>query len=371
MKVGGKVGKVILFLVVVLIGVFFWLDLEPTHHNRPPIVEPSEEARRIQREAIVIDLHTDSLLWPRDLNRTGEGGQVDFPRMRQGGLDAVAFTIVTRFYGLMGLKALHDLWPPRTWFSAEARYLYHIERMERFLEASHGQARLATTPEAIRENHNQGILSVFHGIEGAHAFGTDVSKVSRAAYLGVVFVGPVHLSDNEYGGTCTGDGNEPLTELGRKLIHEMNEASLLLDLAHSSPKTFAEAIELTRFPPIVSHAGAREVYDTWRNLTDDQIRAVADRGGVIGVMFGPPGLKQPDLRETLLHLEHIINVGGEDAAALGSDFDGFIETPIDATGLVQLTELMLRKGWTEERIKKVLGENFLRVLGARRLGLER
>jgi membrane dipeptidase len=348
------------------------IDLEPAHHNQPPIVEPSDEALRIHREAVVIDLHTDSLLWPRDLNLAGEGGHVDFPRMRQGGLNAVAFTIVTRFYGVVvGLKAFHDLWPPRTWFSPEPRYLHQIERMKTFLEASNGQARLAPTPEAIRENHQQGILSVFHGIEGAHAFGTDVSKVRQAARAGVVFISPVHLSDNEYGGTCTGDSNEALTELGRKLLQEMNEAGVLLDLAHASPKTFDEAIELTAFPPLVSHGGAREVYDTWRNLTDEQIHAIADRGGVIGVMFGPPGLSRPDLREAVAHLEHIINVGGEDAAGLGSDFDGFIETPIDATGLVQLTELMLRKGWTEERIKKVVGENVLRVLGARRLGVER
>jgi microsomal dipeptidase-like Zn-dependent dipeptidase len=362
--------KVIILLVVVLIGVFFWIDPEPAHINQPPVVEPSEEALRIHREAIVIDLHTDSLLWPRDLNRAGQGGHVDFPRMRQGGLDVVAFTIVTRFYAVMGLKALHDLWPPRTWFSPEARHLHQIERMNGFLEASGGKARLTATPEAIRDNHQQGILSVFHGIEGAHAFGTDVSKVRRAARAGVVFIGPVHLSDNEYGGTCTGDANEALTELGRTLIEEMNKEGVLLDLAHASPKTFNEAIELTAFPPLVSHAGASAVFDTWRNLSDEQIRAVADRGGVIGIMYGPPGLSKPDLREAVDHLEHIIHVGGEDAAGLGSDFDGFIEAPIDATGLVQLTELMLQKGWTEDRIKKVLGENVLRVLGARMLDAE-
>jgi membrane dipeptidase len=150
----------------------------------------------------------------------------------------------------------------------------------------------------------------------------------------------------------------------------MNEAGVLLDLAHASPRAFNEAIQQTAFPPLVSHAGARGVYDTWRNLTDDQIRAVADRGGVIGVMYGPPGLRRADLGEVIDHLDHIVSVGGEDAAALGSDFDGYIESPIDATGLVQLTELMLRRGWSERRIKKILGENVLRVLGARVDGAE-
>jgi microsomal dipeptidase-like Zn-dependent dipeptidase len=366
----GLTPKIILLLFMALVAGFFWFDPEPAHHSRPPVVAPSEEAIRIHREAIVIDLHTDSLLWPRDLNRSGEGGHVDFPRMRRGGLDAVAFTIVTRAFGVAGLKAFHDLWPVRTWFSPEARYIHQIERMARFLDASEGQARRATTPEALRDNHNQGVLSVFHGIEGAHAFGNDVSKVRQAARAGVVFIGPVHLSDNTYAGTSMNDANHGLTDRGRGLIQEMNEAGVLLDLAHASPRAFEEAIQLTSLPPLVSHAGARGVFDTWRNLTDGQIQAVADRGGVIGVMYGPPGLSRPDLEEVVEHIAHIVSVGGENAAALGSDFDGYIEAPIDATGLVQLTELMLRKDWSERRIKKILGENFLRVLGARVVSTE-
>ena len=166
------------------------------------------------------------------------------------------------------------------------------------------------------------------------------------------------------------DANKGLTDLGRELIQEMNETGVLLDLAHASPQTFDEAIELTAYPPLVSHAGARGVYDTWRNLTDSQIQAVTDRGGVIGVMFGPPGLSRPDLGEVVDHLEHIVSVGGEDTAALGSDFDGYIESPIDATGLIQLTELMLREGWSEPRIRKILGENVLRILGTRSQDVE-
>ncbi len=139
----------------------------------------------------------------------------------------------------------------------------------------------------------------------------------------------------------------------------------MVDLAHAGAETFDAAIELTTLPPLVSHAGARAVHDTWRNLSDRQIRGVARRGGVIGVMLAPPALERPDLREAVDHIAHIIDVGGENVAALGSDFDGYVEAPTDVAGLLQLTELMLRRGWRKERIRKVLGENVLRLLSER------
>jgi microsomal dipeptidase-like Zn-dependent dipeptidase len=357
--------RLLFFLLPFLVLAFFLYDPEPTFVPKPPIVEPGEEALRIHREAIVIDLHVDSLLWPRNLNRSGQGGHVDFPRMKQGGLDAVAFTTATRFFGVAGLKAFHDLWPPASWFSPRGRYLHQLSCMRQFIQSSNEGARLATTPDAIRRNHREGVLSVFHGIEGAHALGTDVSLVREAARSGVIFIGPVHLSGNEYGGTSTLGSNQDLSDLGRTLIRKMNQERVLVDLAHASPKAFDTAVALTTLPPLVSHAGARAVHDTWRNLSDEQIRAVAERRGVIGVMLSPPALAQPDLREALEHLEHIINVGGEGVGAIGSDFDGYVKPPIDATGLVQLTELMLRKGWSEARINKILGGNVLRILGER------
>ncbi len=187
----------------------------------------------------------------------------------------------------------------------------------------------------------------------------------RVAKDGVIFIGLVHLWRNDFGASSMGPGGG-LTELGRALIDEMNEAGLLVDLAHAGPTTFDEALEQTRFPPIVSHSGARAVHNTWRNLNDTQIRAIAERDGVIGIMVVPPALDAPDLFEAFRHLAHIVDVGGEDCAALGTDFDGYWQAPIDVTGLPQLTELMVRTGWSETRIKKILGENVLRVLGDRK-----
>ena len=344
---------------LVLLFAFFLIDIEPDFEAPPLALEISEGARRLHAESIVIDLHVDSLLWPRDLSLSEEGGHVDFPRMRQGGLDAAAFTIPTRFLGVAGLKAFHDLWPPATWSSPWERLLYQLDETRSWTDAF-----LATDSAAIRRNHAAGKLSYFHGVEGAHALEAELSRVSELRNRGVLFIGLVHLSDNEIG--CSSSGSDcGLTELGRKLIGEMNGSGVLVDLAHASTKTFFEAVALTTLPPIVSHTGVRSVHDSWRNLGDDQIRAVAERGGVIGVMLAPPALREPSLEEAVRHIEHVLEVGGEEAAAIGSDFDGYVHPAIDASGLPALTELLLRRGFSEERVRKILGENALRVLEAR------
>lgn len=341
-----------------LLALFFAIDLEPRFRPQGAPIDVSSRARALHDEALVVDLHVDSLLWPRDLDRRGDRGHVDGPRMREGGLDAVALTLPTRFFGVAGVKALHDRWPPRAWLSPWERLTMQLQKA-----ASLREARLATTPAELRENARRGSLSFFHGIEGAHALGRDLSRVGPLRDRGVLFIAPVHLSDNAFGGSASGLGRG-LTALGRELLEAMNREAVLLDLAHASEKTFFEAIALTELPPLVSHAGARGVHDTWRNLTDAQIRAVADRGGIVGVMLAPPALREPSLEEAVRHLAYVIHVGGEDAAAIGSDFDGYVRPPIDAAGLPQLTELMLRAGFGETRIRKVLGENALRVLGA-------
>ena len=356
--------RYLLSISLVFLVIFFLVDLEPTPRYAPPAVKPGPEAIRIHREAIVIDLHVDSLLWPRDLNLPPSGGHVDFSRMREGGLDAAAFTHATRFFGVAGLKAFHDFWPPATWLSPWERLQYQLQRMHDFVAQSEGLVQRVDTAEAIRENHRRGVLSVFHGIEGAHALDDDLSRVEDVKHQGVLFIGPVHLADNKYGGSSQGS-NRGLTDLGRELIREMNRQGVMVDLSHASAKTFEESVALTTLPPLVSHIGARAIHDTPRNLSDEQIRVIAAKEGVIGVMLAPPATEHSDLLEVLAHLRHMVSVGGEDVAALGSDFDGYVQTPVDATGLPQLTQLMLDAGWSEERIRKILGENVLRVLKER------
>ena len=231
--------------------------------------------------------------------------------MRAGGLDVAAFTIPTAFFGVAGLKAFHDRWTPRTWFSPWERLKHQLSKMAGFEDR--GAITVTADPALLREQKG---LYGFHGIEGAHALESDVRRVREVAARGVVFIGPVHLTNNAFGGSSSGS-DRGLTALGRSLVTEMNRAGVLLDLAHASGKTFDESLALTEIPPLVSHSGMRAVHDTWRNLGDDQIRAVASRGGVIGVMLAPPALRDASLEEALRHIEHVMAVGGEDAVAIG------------------------------------------------------
>lgn len=339
--------------------IFFAFDPEPSFHPEPIAIEISERAQQLHDDAVVVDLHVDSLLWPRDLTLADRGGQVDFPRMRAGGLDMAAFTIPTAFFGVAGLKAFHDRWPLRSWFSPWERLNHQLSRMKAYADA--GAVTVTVDPAVAREQDGS---YGFHGIEGAHALGSDLGRVREVAARGVVFIGPVHLSDNAFGGSSSGS-DRGLTELGESLLRSMNRAGVLVDLAHASRATFDESLALTELPPLVSHSGARAVHDTWRNLDDDQIRAVANRGGVIGVMLAPPALAEASLDEALQHIDHIITVAGDDAVAIGSDFDGYVTPPIGADGLPALTELMLRRGYSDARIRKILGDNALRLLNSR------
>jgi membrane dipeptidase len=178
--------KLALAAFAILTAAFFLVDLEPRFEPAPLGIEVSERARRLHDDAIVLDLHVDSLLWPRDLGQENQGGHVDFPRMGRGGLDVAAFTVPTRFFGAAGLKALHDVWPLATWFSPYARLRHQLDKTSSWTDAD-----LAPGSSPIRKNHVKGRLSYFHGIEGAHALEGDLSRVSELRRRGVLFIGLV------------------------------------------------------------------------------------------------------------------------------------------------------------------------------------
>jgi membrane dipeptidase len=158
-----------------------------------------------------------------------------------------------------------------------------------------------------------------------------------------------------------------LPPFGRELIAEMERLGMIVDLAHLNAAGFADALQVARRPLWVSHAGCAAVQPHRRNLTDEQIRAVADRGGVVGIVFERSYLSEDgaDLERVLDHIEHALRVGGEDAVAIGSDFDGFI-TPAagleDTSRMPRLTAGLLARGHAPRTIQKILGENALRVI---------
>lgn len=328
----------------------------------------SKAARKLHDDALVLDLHVDTLLvshWTgyrfgqrhRNLLPYSLGfWHYDLPRMRQGGLSGVALGVVVA---------------PTRRRSAPAAVLADLERMHRWCSEHPDELTFTGTAGEIQAAHAAGKIACFAGIEGAHALGGSLEHLSRFRQHGVRYLGLAHFSRNEACHPAIGwgrDDRKGLTDFGRALIDEMNRQGITVDLAHVNRKGFLEAARRSTRPVIVSHTGAAGVYTHRRNIDDEQIRAVADRGGAVGIIFAPNFLgRGPQSRvatAVVRHILHVLRVGGENCPALGSDMDGSIPLPRDlrdVSELSRLTHLMLQAGLTERQVRKVLGLNALRV----------
>ncbi|SNY79621.1 membrane dipeptidase [Nocardia amikacinitolerans] len=325
----------------------------------------STEAKQVHDSATVIDLHADT---PKLISRGYDFavrhrprwpisryvGHVDLPRMREGGLAAQWFGMWTAPYPRRGTAAdIHR----------------QLDALDETARAHPDRFRLATTGDDIRRARAEGVSVGLRGIEGGQALEGDLGNLVAFARRGVRYLGLLHFSRSEIGCPAMGIGRskeEGLTGFGCEVVDACAELGVLVDLAHINRPGFFDAIARARGPVIVSHTGVAGVRPMWRNIDDEQIRAIADTGGVVGVIFSPAYLGG-ELDAVVDHLLHIIDVGGRETVALGSDWDGFIrparglESPAQ---LPLLTDALLRRGLSAETIHLLLGGNALRVLDA-------
>jgi membrane dipeptidase len=324
------------------------------------------EARALHDEVIAIDLHADTpkLMATFDYDLTVRHdppmldrsylGHVDVPRMREGGLGAQFFGMWTFPLPKSGCaRSVH-----KQIDAVDACVAAHPETIAKCLSLGEVQAA-----------KDSGKVAALLGIEGAHALEGKLDNVEIFARRGVRYIGLLHFSANECGRPAKGLGRDDtlgLTSFGREVVLEMNRCGVIVDLAHINRKGFFESLELSTTVPIVSHTGVAGVKEHWRNVDDEQIRAVADRGGVIGVIFAPRFLGGDGIPAVCDHILHIIKVAGEEVPALGSDYDGMVRPPHgleDISGLPRLTAALLERGLSRAACRKLLGENALRVLG--------
>jgi membrane dipeptidase len=329
---------------------------------------------------VVLDLHVDTLLWTRllgyDMARRHRNRlpgapfawHFDLPRAAEGGLDAVVFGLVinprTVHPELLGpLKALARLERSRGF----EQTLATLGLLEEAARRHPDPLCFARSGSEVREAVSQGKLAGIAGLEGSHGIEGNLDNVRHAYERGLRLIGLVHFQRTEaaYPMTVAEFDDRGLTSFGRQLIGEMERLGMLVDLAHVNGAGIEDALAMLRQPYVVSHTACRALHDVPRNLSDEQIRSVAEHGGVVGMAFGRSFLGRPGLAGLLDHLEHAIRVGGADAVALGSDYDGAI---VPATGLGDVTVLpritagLLARGQSHETVRKVMGENALRVL---------
>jgi membrane dipeptidase len=346
--------------------------------------DPSAWARElgISREAVelyarsdVLDLHVDSFIWwrvfrydPRKRHGRGAFGgrfysQVDFPRILEAGLTGATWVITTN--PLRGSRGRADT------------FVKNLGELRRLFDTVSDHFQVVRNVAEYRAARAQNKHAAFIGIQGGNALDDSPEALDRIPDDVILRITLVHLSSSRLGVTSSplGGSDTGLTDLGRDFVRRLNEKRIFVDLAHISKKGFWDAAEVhdPSQPLLVTHTGVSGVFEHWRNLDDAQLRAVADTGGTIGVMYQSSFLGDPLLggsaEAIVRHLEHIVSTVGPDHASLGSDWDGAILPPRDmptCLELPKLVELMLRRGMHPDTIRKILGGNFLRVVEALR-----
>jgi len=327
-------------------------------------------AVELYRASDVIDLHIDSFIWQRtlgyDLTQRHRPplwgaflGQVDFPRILQAELSGATWVITTN--------------PVREPADRARTFELNLQELLRTFARDAEHFSVVTSASEYDAARSAGKHAAFLGVQGGSALDFSLSELSRLCDRRILRITLVHLSSSRIGSTSSPLRlrDTGLSRFGAQMVELLNERKVLVDLAHISAQGFwaACAAHAKDVPFLVTHTGVSGVYRHWRNLDDAQIRAVARSGGVVGIMYHSPFLGDRPWAgrvDTIArHLEHVLNVAGEDTPALGSDWDGSIIPPRDMPTCLELPRLVAAlqaRGISERAIVKMLGANFLRVV---------
>jgi membrane dipeptidase len=365
----------------------------------------SERARKLHFSSIVVDTHDDTtqrfLDGKFDLGTRSLEGSIDIPRMKEGGLGAIFFSI----------------WIPSKVTGPEAvdRALVQIDAVREQVRKHPSDLVLATTAAEVRDAHKQGKIAALMGVEGGHMINSNLGVLRSYAALGVRYMTLTHSGNDEWADSSTDKAvHNGLTDFGKDVVREMNRLGVIVDISHVSDKTFYDALEVSNAPLFASHSSCRAICDAPRNMTDQMMKDLAAKGGVVQINYHVGFLSQEfrdaekadpeinkaisaevtkrcgenegcqliegdritreyveqgklprvDFAKIIEHIDHAVKVAGVDHVGLGSDFDG-ANMPYgmeDATKLPKITEALLQKGYSEGDVKKILGENTLRIM---------
>lgn len=368
-----------------------------------------KKASQIHERALTVDTHVDT---PFMLDQPGwdigkendprkRGGKVDFPRMKKGGLDAIFFAV---FIG----QAIRT---PEGHKKAKESALEQFEAIQKAIKKHPDLAELALNADDAAKIEKKGKRAIYIGIENGYPVGNDIELVKTFYDLGARYITLCHTRNNDI---CDSSTAEPehngLSEFGKKVVKEMNRLGMLVDVSHISDKSFYDVLEVSSVPVLASHSNARAVCDSPRNLTDDMLKKLAANGGVIQVCVLGEYVKKmpqnperrkafqelrkkyknfnkmseaekkkgrdewmeinfkypqvlPNVKDLVDHIDHIVKVAGIDHVGIGTDFDGGggLEDCFDVSQMGNITLELVKRGYSEEDIRKIWGGNFFRV----------
>lgn len=344
------------------------------------LIPVSPEAEALHKSLLVVDLHSDTLLWRRDMTRLSDRGHEDLPRLQKGNVALQVFSSTTKspkgqnYDSNSGdsdnitLLTIAQLQPRRTWTSLLERSLWHGQKLDRAVETTGGQL-LKVSDEAsfdrlLAAHKPNGTVGALLSVEGLHNLEGKAENLGKLYAAGFRMAGLTHFFDNELAGSLHGVTKAGLTPFGRQILGRMEEIGMIVDIAHCSHQCVAEVLASARRPVVSSHGGVQAVCKVNRNLSDDEIRGVARTGGVIGIGYWDAAVCDTSPRSIAKAIRHVRDLVGIDYVGLGSDYDGATTVRFDTSHLVQITQALLDEGFTAQEIRAVMGGNALRLIRA-------
>jgi membrane dipeptidase len=365
----------------------------------------AERARKLHFSSIVLDTHDDTtqrfFSKDYDLGKRNPDGHVDIPRMREGGMNAIFFSIWIDGR-IMGAPAVQ-------------KALDQIDAVHENVQKYSKDMMFCRTAAEVREAHKQGKIAALIGVEGGHMIGNDIRVLRMFGDLGVRYVTLSHFYNDEWADSSTDKpAHNGLTDFGKDIVREMNRQGIMVDISHVSDKTFYDALEVSKAPLIASHSSCRALCNHVRDMSDDMIKALAAKGGVIQInyersfidqaykdaydkasggvvaamekvtkecagdeacvsrkikdletqMEASGALPRVSWEKIIEHIDHVVKLVGAEHVGLGSDFDGATmpDGMEDCSKLPKITEALMRKGYSDDDLRKILGGNILRVM---------
>ena len=341
----------------------------------------SAEAKALHATLNMADLHADTLLWGRDVLQRGTRGHVDVPRLAEGRFALQVFSTVTKTprgqnydkntgdTDMIAILVRANLWPVRTWDSLLERALYQAEllnkaaaRDPKALVVVRNRADLAAL--LARRAKGERVVGGLLATEGAHPLEGDLANLKKLYDAGFRMIGLHHFFDNELGGSLHGVSKGGLSPFGIQAVRAIEEMGMIVDIAHSSEKVVDDVLAVSTRPVVVSHTGVRGACDSARNLSDAHMRAIAAKGGLIGIGFWPGAVCDSTPTGVAKSIRYAADLVGVDHVALGSDYDGSTTVRFDASESAALVQALMKAGFNEAEIRKITGDNVLAFLAA-------
>ena len=343
-----------------------------TEHNPFKI---SIDAQQLHETLFIGDWHADSALWSRDLSIDNDHGHVDIPKLQKGNVALQMFTTVTKSPSGQNYDknktntrdnitalAIVQGWPIKTWTSLYERAVYQSQKIHKLSEEHPNDLMLIKSKSDLshfieKRKKDSTLIGGLIGTEGSHALDGELENIKKLYDHGFRMMSLHHFFDNKLGGSLHGTSEGGLTPFGENAVKIMQDLEIIIDVSHSSENVVKDVLRISNRPLVVSHTGFNGHCESPRNISDDLMKSIANKGGIIAIGYWDGAVCDNSPKSVAEALMYGIDLVGENHLSLGSDFDGSITPGFDTSELVAITDWLIKYGATESQIRKIMGEN--------------